>query len=302
MANKDAYFFQHDSNASRDEKTISLRMKHGWSGYGLFWAILEKMRDSSEYQCAKDYNLIAFDLRTDAAVIKSIVEDFGLFVFTDCGKYFYSERLRNNMMYKEKKSEKAKKSAANRWGKDANVMRTHNERIANAEQTQCDGNAEAMLKKVKESKVKESKGDEDEISPPPPLKPDAHEEFRNRNFPRGNFFQEPTYSLELKTNFENGCDALADQLFVERAIRLGFNHIQISRSIGEFNEMRDSTGKKTDNGIEYRKHYFNWLNKNADRLRRQPTPDQQQAREDRSQQVLNKYKNLDYGSSQKLEG
>ena len=53
--------------------------------------ILERLREEPEYMSVKDYNMIAFDLREDASLIKSVIEDFGLFVFTEDGKYFYSE-------------------------------------------------------------------------------------------------------------------------------------------------------------------------------------------------------------------
>ena len=117
---KEAYYFSHDSNSRNDEKIIALRMKHNWLGYGLFWAIIEKLRDSTDYMCVKDYNLIAFDLRVDASTIKSIVEDFGLFVFTEDGKHFYSERLKFNM---ERKSQRGKEMAGFRWGSDEDGKR-----------------------------------------------------------------------------------------------------------------------------------------------------------------------------------
>lgn len=140
---KDAYYFSHDSNARSDEEIIALRMKQGWQGYGLYWAIIEKLRDSTGYKLAADYNLIAFDLRVDAAIIKNIVCDFGLFAFTEKGECFYSESLMRRMAIADGKSEKARESANERWKSDRNadVMRTHSNRNAS---------------KVKKSKVKEN--------------------------------------------------------------------------------------------------------------------------------------------------
>ncbi|WP_127846177.1 Lin1244/Lin1753 domain-containing protein [Psychroflexus aestuariivivens] len=164
---KEAYYFSHDSNARQDEKILALRMKHGWEGYGIYWAIIEKLRDESDFTCVKDYNVIAFDLRTDAAIIKSIVEDFRLFQFTECGKRFYSESLMKRMDAKKQKSEKAKKAAEKRWGRsaknensNADEMRTQNKSNADDMQTHSKRKADPMQgkeKKVKESKVKESK-------------------------------------------------------------------------------------------------------------------------------------------------
>lgn len=83
-------YFSHDSAARDDEKILALRMKHGWEGYGLYWALVEKLREATDYKLTTDYNVIAYDLRVSSAIIKSIINDFGLFAFSDDGKYFYS--------------------------------------------------------------------------------------------------------------------------------------------------------------------------------------------------------------------
>lgn len=132
MSSKEAYYFSHDSNARQDEKIVALRMKHGWEGYGIYWAIVEKLRECSGFMSICDYNIIAYDLRTDAAKVKSIIENFRLFSFTEIeniGKCFYSESLKNRM---EKKSSKARENANKRWEK-AKGMQPH-----------CNGNANAM--------------------------------------------------------------------------------------------------------------------------------------------------------------
>lgn len=118
---KDAFWFSHDSNARNDEKIIALRMRHQMEGYGIYFAIIERLRESDSYMCIKDYNVIAFDLRVAAEKIKSIVEDFNLFDFTEDNKYFYSERLIRSMAPFENLTSQrrlaGKKSAEKRWGK-----------------------------------------------------------------------------------------------------------------------------------------------------------------------------------------
>ncbi len=154
---KEAYYFSHDANARNDEKTVALRMKHNWTGYGLYWAIIEKLRESTEYKLSTDYNLISFDLRADVALIKSIVTEFDLFVITKDGKSFYSESLLRRMEKKEEKSKKARESAMKRWGK--------NESNAKAMRTHSDGNAI----KGKESKVNKRKDSKSASAPPKSL-------------------------------------------------------------------------------------------------------------------------------------
>lgn len=113
-----SYYFKHDCNARQDEKILALRMKHGWEGYGLYWALIERLRESANYSCVCDYNLIAYDLRSDANKIKSIIEDFRLFDFAtdeNRGKLLYSKRLLEDMYLKddarEAKVEAGKKGA-----------------------------------------------------------------------------------------------------------------------------------------------------------------------------------------------
>ncbi len=114
MRKKDAFYFKHDSNARNDEKLLSVRMKYGMEGYGIYWALLEKLRDDPEYMLQTDYALIAWDLHVKEETIRSVVEDFGLFTITDDG-HFYSERMLQDMKnwsaIKVARSEAGKKSA-----------------------------------------------------------------------------------------------------------------------------------------------------------------------------------------------
>lgn len=119
---KSTNYFSHDSNARNDEKMVRLRMKQGAAGYGVYFMILERLREEADYMSAKDYNMIAFDLRVDAAIVKSVVEDFGLFTFTDDGKCFYSESFTRRMDIKDtlrrQRSEGGKIGMKNRWKKE----------------------------------------------------------------------------------------------------------------------------------------------------------------------------------------
>ena len=118
---KTTNYFSHDSNARNDEKVIRLRMKHGAAGYGTYFMILERLREERNYMSAKDYNMIAFDLRVDASLVKSVVEDFGLFAFVDGGECFYSESFNNRMEAKDelsqRRSQAGKKGNEKRWAK-----------------------------------------------------------------------------------------------------------------------------------------------------------------------------------------
>lgn len=114
---KEAYYFSHDSNARNDDKIIAMRMRHGMEGYGIYWTIIERLRECDNYTSVKDYNVISYEIRVSADKVKSIVEDYGLFTFTDDGKRFYSESLNRRMDIKEEKSEKAREKAKKKMGK-----------------------------------------------------------------------------------------------------------------------------------------------------------------------------------------
>lgn len=121
-------YFSHDSNARNSDKILPLRMRHGAEGYGIYFMILERLREEPEYMSVKDYNMIAFDLRVDAGKVKSVIEDFGLFVFTENGKYFYSESFKRRMQRMDTKSEKlseaGKRGNEKRWGKQRDFIAT----------------------------------------------------------------------------------------------------------------------------------------------------------------------------------
>lgn len=161
-------YFPHDSNARNSDKLIRLRMRHKAAGYGVFFMILERLREEPSYMSVKDYNMIAFDLREDASLIKSVIEDFGLFVFTEDGKYFYSESFKKRMEFKDdkskKRSEAGKIGLAKRWGKKESEIANATEFIANA--TDNDSNAIAKDEKNIARKEKESK-DNNNIPPTP---------------------------------------------------------------------------------------------------------------------------------------
>lgn len=159
-------YFSHDSNARSDEKLIALRIKYNWAGYGLYWALIEKLRDATCHKLSTDYNIIAYDLRADAATIKSIVCDFGLFAFTENGECFYSESLMRRMEKMDDKtrklSEAGKLGNERRWGKKA-APKEADDLEAIPSQSPPDRHPIAIkLNKTKENKRNNS--DEEEVS------------------------------------------------------------------------------------------------------------------------------------------
>ena len=157
-------YFPHDSNARNSDKLLPVRMKYGAEGYGIYFMLLERLREEADYTSIKDYNMLAFDLRVDAGKLKSIIEDFGLFAFTDDGECFYSDSFKKRMEIKDAKSKKlseaGRQGAEKRWNKsnqEAKPKGSHSHPIANAKENDSKERKEKESKgnKRKENKIKE---------------------------------------------------------------------------------------------------------------------------------------------------
>lgn len=109
-------YFSHDSDARNSKKMLRLRKALGAEGYGTYFMLIERLREEDGYTCEADYEMLAYDLRVDPSIIKSVVEDFGLFVMTENGT-FYSAGLTDRMdsAFSTTKSDAGKKGAEARW-------------------------------------------------------------------------------------------------------------------------------------------------------------------------------------------
>ena len=116
-------YFPHDTNARNSSKLIRLRMKHGAEGYGVYFMILERLRDEDGYSSPTDYDMIAFDLHVDTELVRAVVEDFGLFRKSEDGTRFYSSGFLHRMEVKDaergQRSEAARKAIQARWHRNA---------------------------------------------------------------------------------------------------------------------------------------------------------------------------------------
>lgn len=74
--------FSHANNARYDSRLIALRSRHGWLGYGLYWALLELLNATDEATLVADYCALSYELRVDEATLQSVIEDFDLFDLT----------------------------------------------------------------------------------------------------------------------------------------------------------------------------------------------------------------------------
>ena len=149
---KDAYYFSHDSNAKDDPKCVLLIEQLGMEGYGIYWMLIETLRDQPEYKYPVNLlPALARRYNTTPKKVKTVVGNYGLFVI-EGDAVFFSQSLIGRMVPLEekrlKRSEAGKRGNAARWG------------IAIG--SQCDNNAIATRSQVKESKINNNK-EEDNI-------------------------------------------------------------------------------------------------------------------------------------------
>lgn len=152
-------YFSHDSNARNSDKLMKVRMKLGAEGYGIFFMLIERLREEEGYKSTIDYDTLAFDLRVEPEKVKQVVENYDLFKFTEDGKYFYSDSFNERMemmdVRAQQRKSKAKKAAEARWNKQSKDTS-----IAQTLPKQCSSNAQALLNhanKIKLNKIKLNK-------------------------------------------------------------------------------------------------------------------------------------------------
>lgn len=115
---KDAYWFQHDSNAKDDPKCSMLIEQLGLEGYGIYWVLVETLRDQPGYRYPLNMiSVIARKYNTTTEKVRVVVGNYGLFVLTE-DEFFLSESLCRRMEIwegtKESKRIAGRKSGAAR--------------------------------------------------------------------------------------------------------------------------------------------------------------------------------------------
>ena len=191
---KDAYYFSHDSNAKDDPKCALLFESIGPEGYGIYWVLIEILREQPNYEyplallgsVARKYN-------TDKDIVLNVIRAFDLFKYDD--EVFYSESLKARMEIVNQKrgkfSESGKYGNIVRWKKnyssskneDIDDTQTHPNLNPIATQSQPDRNPIAT----------QSPPDRDLIATQSQLKERKEKDSKEKEI-RENIFIKPTLS------------------------------------------------------------------------------------------------------------
>jgi hypothetical protein len=94
---KDAYYFSHDSNAKDDFKCMLLIEELGLEGYGIFWVLVETLREQDSYKYPfRLLSSLARKYNTTLAKMEVVVKNYNLFSI-DEEAFFFTESLNRRM-------------------------------------------------------------------------------------------------------------------------------------------------------------------------------------------------------------
>lgn len=145
---KDAYYFPHDSNAHDDPKIIKLNGALGLEGYGIYWLLLELLRDQPGYQYPVELIPdIAERYKTTKEKLSAVVYNFKLFEYDQVN--FWSPSFIRRMQIREEirqvRSLAGLKSGEARHNRKLLTQGEH-------ELNKCSTNDEQMFNKIEQGK------------------------------------------------------------------------------------------------------------------------------------------------------
>lgn len=149
---------EHDNNFRSG--LIRLRMRHGSAGYGIYHLLLEYLLTEPEHTAETDYDVLGFVFREDAALVKSVVEDFGLFSLSADGSRFSHEWLTEKEKAKKEVSASRRKAAMRRWGEQTEGKTIDND--ASENNRSCMNDATVAVKKENQKKQEKTEKNQKE--------------------------------------------------------------------------------------------------------------------------------------------
>jgi DnaD/phage-associated family protein len=162
---KDAYYFPHFCVARHDRKIRRLRKELGIEGYGIFFMVLEVLREQIDFKYPiEDLDLLAEEFGTSEAKIRVVVCNYKLFE-VDNDEFFFSPKL-IVFMQPYLNSKEQRKIAAQRSveARRLKAQEKDNDRLATVERPLNDRLTNAQQSKVKKSKVNESKVNKSKVN------------------------------------------------------------------------------------------------------------------------------------------
>lgn len=116
-------YIPHPSNARQFSGIIALRIEEGAAGYGVYWMVLELLRDAPGYKYSNNTAAIAFAINErEVELVERVCHNYGLFDIDDSGLLFSPWLLEQMGTYDTRKAKLAaagRKGAAKRFGQSS---------------------------------------------------------------------------------------------------------------------------------------------------------------------------------------
>ena len=153
---KDAYYFPHFCNARHDRKIKRVIKELGIEGYGIFFMLLETLRDQLDFRYPlEDIDLLSDEYGTSEQKVRCVICNYQLFTVDESNKFFSPKQIFYLQPYIAMKEQR--RVAGIRSGE------IRKERMLNIRST----TVQRMFNENEQRKVKESKGKESKVFTPP---------------------------------------------------------------------------------------------------------------------------------------
>jgi hypothetical protein len=115
---KNSFYFDHDYNARNDQKILELRAEFGWTGYAIYFSLLECLCESKGFIKRDALAGLSLGLNMDKADL-IIMIDFCLkiLLFYENKDGIYSNRILQHIEYRQKLSDAGRSGGRGKKGK-----------------------------------------------------------------------------------------------------------------------------------------------------------------------------------------
>jgi len=166
---KDAFYFPHFCNARHDRKIKRLRKELGTEGYGIFFMLLEILRDQIDFKYPmKDIDLLAEEFGTSEQKVRVTICNYQLFELDEKEQFFSPKLVLYLQPYMKMKEQRRLAGVKSGEARKLTSGEKENERPFNGcstdDQRELNENEQSKQSKIKESKVKENKNKYGEYS------------------------------------------------------------------------------------------------------------------------------------------
>lgn len=269
MSKKESYWFSHDSNAANNPKMVALKRKYGYEGYGRWWRLVERLRESADYRYDISvpfaWEVIGQDLDMSAADAEAFVReciDYYKLLETD-GQYFWSSDLDDRMEYWEKRREvlreRGRKGGKARKKKDTN---DDSKQDASTSKQDVSTGLSTSIVNLKPKEANETKRNQTKLNETTLLYIEE-DEYDDDDAGEEGEEEKQEDVMEQHTNVFSALrdKALADdQRFVYAYVSTGkVNKEQLAQWLTAFNRWLEFTGEQVKEERDYRRHFAAWF-------------------------------------------